>query len=167
MTDSPRAGRPRVPASYGISPDVPDTTKRPWTNVTSALASARNYWVSTTRADGRPHAMPVWGVLLDDAVMFSTGRRSVKGRNLARTPDAIVHLESGDEVVILEGRVEEARDPELLQRFADAYEKKYAFRPDPTSPGGVTYLLRPRVALVWSEKDFPESATRWEFVAGP
>jgi hypothetical protein len=74
-----------------------------------------------------------------------------------------VHLESGDDVVILEGRVEEARDADLLRRFTDAYEQKYAVRPNPSSPGDVTYLMRRRVALVWSEKDFPESATRWEF----
>ena len=77
-----------------------------------------------------------------------------------------MHLESGDEVVILEGRVEEARDAALLENFTDACEQKYAIRPDPTSPGEITYLLRPRVALVWSEKDFPESATRWEFAEG-
>ena len=62
MTDTPKAGRPLTPADYGISSEPPDTAKHPWTDVTKALASARNYWVSTTRADGRPHAIPVWGL---------------------------------------------------------------------------------------------------------
>src|SRR3954470_22957037 len=105
MAEIPRAGRPLTPADYGISSEPPDTTKRPWSDVTNALAASKNYWVSSTRADGRPHAMPVWGLWLDDAVMFSTSRRSMKGRNLARRPDVIVHLESGDDAVILEGRV--------------------------------------------------------------
>ncbi|MEI6136703.1 MAG: pyridoxamine 5'-phosphate oxidase family protein [Chloroflexota bacterium] len=30
------------------------------------LRTAMNYWIATTRPDGRPHAAPVWGVWLDD-----------------------------------------------------------------------------------------------------
>jgi len=31
------------------------------------------------------------------------------------------------------------------------------------TPGTVMYGVRPRVVLAWREKDFPSSATRWEF----
>jgi pyridoxine/pyridoxamine 5'-phosphate oxidase len=123
------------------------------------LAQARTYWVCTTRADGRPHAAPVWGLWRDGAIVFSTSRSSVKGRNLARSPEAVVHTESGDEVAILEGAVEElALTPEL----ADAYEAKYAFRPE-AAAGNVWYRLRPRVAQTWNERDFPLTAARWVF----
>lgn len=47
---------------------------------------ARPAVLSTTRADGRPHAAPVWyDVDPDDgAIVFTTGATTVKGRNLAR-----------------------------------------------------------------------------------
>jgi hypothetical protein len=106
--------------------------------------------------------MPVWGLWLDGAVVFSTDPGSVKGRNLAAEPRVVVHLESGDDVVIVEGTVEIRQGADVPDGFADAYENKYALRPEP-GPGQVVYVLRPAVVLAWREKDFPTSATRWTF----
>ncbi|MFD1657761.1 PPOX class F420-dependent oxidoreductase [Streptomyces caeni] len=39
---------------------------------------------STVRADDNPHVTPVWFLLDGDDMLFTTGRQSVKGRNLAR-----------------------------------------------------------------------------------
>ena len=36
--------------------------------------------------DGQPHVMPVWLVLDGEQIVFTTGRESVKGRNLRRHP---------------------------------------------------------------------------------
>jgi hypothetical protein len=71
-----------------------------------------------------------------------------------------VHLESGDEVVILEGEVARVTidDP-----IADLYDAKYGFRPDPADPGGLWLLLRPRVAYAWLEREYPRSVTRFAF----
>ncbi|HZM29591.1 MAG TPA: PPOX class F420-dependent oxidoreductase [Acidimicrobiales bacterium] len=47
--------------------------------------------LATTRADGRPHAAPVWYDLDDGgAIVFNTGVNTVKGRNLRRTGRAAV-----------------------------------------------------------------------------
>jgi len=107
--------------------------------------------------------MPVWGVWLDERLLFSTSRASQKGRNLARDPRVVVHLESGDEVVILEGLAEEENDVGRLTRFADAYDAKYHFRPDIDDQENVTYAVLPQMAFGWLEKDFPGGATRWRF----
>lgn len=108
----------------------------------------------------------MWGVWVDGTFYFGTDRRSRKARNLAENAALVVHLESGDEAVILEGVAEEVTDASVLARYADAYEAKYQFRPDPSDPGGVTYALRHQVAFAWLESDFPGSATRWQFEAG-
>src|SRR3712207_2502017 len=152
----PRTDRPDM-EGYGITTDREGMLA--WSWASEQLAAARNYWVSTTRPDGRPHAAPVWGVWLDETFYFGTGSTSRKGRNLARNPAVVVHLESGDESVILEGVAEPVTDPSLLQRYADAYEAKYQFRPDTSNPEG-TFRLRARVAFGWRERDFPTSATR-------
>jgi PPOX class probable F420-dependent enzyme len=132
-----------------------------WEWAVELLEAGRNYWVSTTSPDGRPHAMPVWGVWLEDGLRFSTSAASRKGRNLARDPRVVVHLESGDEVVILEGEVEKTT---LDDALADAYEAKYEYRP--SSGGGEEgpwYVLRPRVAYAWLEREYPRTATRFDF----
>ncbi len=156
----PRAGRPHMPAGYGIHP-LEAGGLLSWSTVTDQLVKAHNYWVITT-SQGQPHAAPVWGVWLDDTVYFSTDRASRKSRNLAANPEIVVHLESGDDVVILEGTAEEITDPELLQRFADGYEAKYQFRPS-TDGSSPIYGLRPRVVHAWLEKDFARTATSWRF----
>lgn len=158
----PPAGRPYMPG-YGISPEDPGLL--PWSFVDERMASARNYWICTTRPDGRPHAAPVWGIWLDGTFYFGTDARSVKGRNLAANPEVVVHLESGDEVVIFEGAVRpiNTADPGLIQRIADQYRAKYDFGPDPGSADAPFLALHPRVVFAWLETDFPNTATRWTY----
>ena len=158
----PNASRPRMTAGYGVEPaGAPGMLA--WSVVRDRLTSARNYWVATTRPDGRPHVMPVWGLWLDETFYFSTDVESRKGRNLAANAHAVVHLESGDDVAIVEGSVEAVTEPSVLGRFADAYDVKYHFRPDVSSAAAKVYRLRPAVAFAWGEKDFTKSATRWSF----
>ena len=158
-----KASRPKMPKSYGLKGPRGGSGLMPWPRAAAQLAAARNYWIGTVRADGGPHAMPVWGIWLDEALLFSTGRASQKGRNLIRDARLVVHLESGDEVVIVEGVAEEVTDPGWLARFAEAYDAKYHFKPDIHDPDNVTYAVRPQVAFGWLENDFPGGATRWQF----
>ena len=82
-----RRDRCRRPRATGSAALPPTARALPWADVTRvARRGSRNYWVCTTRADGRPHAMPVWGLWIDDAVWFSTDPTSIKGRNLRGPP---------------------------------------------------------------------------------
>ncbi len=163
-----RSGRPRMPG-YGIHEGTEGML--PWSWVTYRLQAARNYWIGTVGADGGPHAMPVWGVWLDATLYFSTGRQTRKARNLARNPRVAVHLESGDEVVILEGEIQEIKDFSGLAHLDDAYAAKYinpesgqGFRiiPEAGNDSGV-YALQPQTAFAWTEAEFPKTASRWRF----
>lgn len=159
----PKASRPIMPALYGMGKRKKGTLK--WADATKKLEKSHNYWISTTREDGRPHAMPVWGFWVDDAVYFGTGRETVKGRNLLRSGQAIVHLESGDDAVILECRVKEVdlnEDTELRERLNKLSMAKYKMGLM-LIPESAMFCARPKVALAWREKDFPESGTRWVF----
>jgi hypothetical protein len=154
----PRRSRPDVPASYG----VPQSEKGmlPWSHVVERMTAASNYWVGTTRPDGRPHTVPVWGVWVDDTFFHGGGPDTRKARNLQRNPNMVVHLESGSEVVIIEGTAEiltpENADPDLLRRIDDAYEAKYGMR-----HGTPVWALRPSVAFAWTQ--YPTTVTRWTF----
>jgi pyridoxine/pyridoxamine 5'-phosphate oxidase len=146
-------------AGYGIATD-PDGMVA-WSWVTERLTESRSYWVCTTYADGRPHAMPVWGLWLDDSLLFSTDPDSVKARNLAARPDVVIHLESGDDVAIASGRAQRLTPDELPDGFVAAYAAKYDVELDVTDPGFGFYRLRPERILAWREGDFPTSATRF------
>ncbi len=158
MARDPTASRPGFDPSYGIAADADGMLGWPW--AVERLEAARNYWIGTTREDGAPHAAPVWGLWFEDAVLFGTAQGSVKGRNLARDPRVTVHLESGDEVVIVEGQAEPVG---VDERVADAYEAKYDFRPDPGEVGSGWYRVQPRVAFAWLERDYPQTVTRFSF----
>ena len=156
-----RAGLPQVPALYGLKPRA---KYLPFRHAEDRLARSRNYWICTTRADGRPHSIPVWGFWMDGAFYFGTARSSRKARNLAQNPAVSVHLDSGDDVVILEGTVVEVRPNEraTLKKLDAASRAKYKM-PLTTIPGEtVLYRVRPCVVLAWTEKEFPKNATRWQ-----
>jgi hypothetical protein len=136
----------------------------PWKWARTRLEKNFNYWIATTRPDGGPHAMAVWGVWFKDAFYFSTGRESRKARNLAVDPRCVVHTESGKEAVIVEGVTKEVAERSLPRRLGELYYAKYKFKLDPSL--GPIFAVRPRVAFAFIEsKEFTTTATRWRFRA--
>ena len=162
----PTASRPRMPG-YGVPGGDGDLV--PWGRVTERLEQARHYWVATVRPDGRPHAVPTWGVWLDDTFYTEGGGRKV--HNLRANPHVVVHLESGEDVVIVEGVAVEMSRPAraLFERIDAAYAAKYDYKPsdnlagpeDIPYPDGGLFAVRPRVVFAWSR--FPADATRFLF----
>ena len=134
----------------------------PWAWAERRLARSHNYWLITVRPKGLPHAMPVWGIWIDGAFYFSTGRESRKARNLARNRNCVVCSERADEAVIVEGVATRVRGTELPARLTRPYHAKYKpWKLDPEM--GPIYAVRPRVAFGMYEKRFVEAATRWTF----
>ena len=154
----PKAGRPFAPG-YGLAEDAKGLLS--WTWVAKKMGDCRTFWVATVHPSNRPHVMPVWGVWVDDAFCFSTGRKSRKGRNLAANPACTVMNDDGEEAVIVEGSAEEVKDGAALERVAAAYKKKYKM--DPRSMGEPIFAVRPGTVFGFIEKSFPKSATRWRF----
>jgi hypothetical protein len=163
MTNQPTPGPVRTTEGYGLGDAPADGSALPWATVVEWLTSARNYWVCTTRTDGRPHAMPVWGLWIEDGIWFSTDPTSIKAKNLIARPDVVVHLESGDEVCVMEGRAVKVEDATALADFDDRYDAKYQVRPSAMGDAAGIYVVRPKTALVWTEADFPTTATRFTF----
>ncbi len=157
----PSPSRASLPAGYGTASCAPGE-RLPWSRVEEWLIGARSYWICTTRPDGRPHAKPVWAVWIDGALLFSTSPASVTWRNVEAGSPIAVHLDSGDQVVIFEGSPEPLSDQSLLERFVDAYERKYRWRMKVDDPDTPVFLLRPQSVLAWDAGDsFVETATRW------
>jgi len=164
----PTIDRPGLVAGYGLLPENEGKGLLPWSWAAERLERSRNYWIASTRPDGRPHVMPVWGIWTEGALYFGTDPASVKGRNLAANPAIAAHLESGDEAVVLEGIAEVVTERGLLARLYQRYAEKYAIALGPQTaddPSDYPYTLRlrPRRTLAWLETDFPGTATRWRF----
>src|SRR5215813_2271687 len=91
-----KISRPNMP-DYGILPPDEGAGLLPWEWAAEPLSVSHNYLLATTRPDGRPHVMPVWGLWLDGAFYFSAGRQSRKARNLIANPNCVVSTERADE----------------------------------------------------------------------
>jgi hypothetical protein len=153
----PQASRPKLPQGYEVPKDT--DSMLPWSYARARLEQAKNYWICTASPIGRPHATPLWGVWLDDQFIFDGHPATRWGRNILANPYMSLHLESGDEVVIVEGIIEDITEPDraLYTRAADAYQTKYDYQ----LPDHGFFLLRPMVALGWTT--FPGDMTRWTF----
>ena len=156
----PKASRPILPEGY-ISKSKKGML--PWSWVDERMSKSFNYWVATTRPDGRPHVMPVWGVWMNRIFYFGTDPQTRKARNLKLNPQMVVHLESGDEAVILEGRMEEIRESSLLKQIDEAFFAKYEMHTGHGSEDAPMYALRPSKAFAWQVMNINESATRFSF----
>jgi PPOX class probable F420-dependent enzyme len=133
----------------------------PWDRVEERTAEARNYWVATVRPDGRPHITPVWGLWVDGALYFGVAPGTRKARNLTQNPNVAVHLESAEEVVILEGVAEVVSDPDpgLVERLFASSKAKYGVGSRDVEG---SYVVRPRVVFAWLGGS-PSTFTRWFF----
>lgn len=163
----PRASRPHMP-EYGLAAADAGKGLLPWAWAVERLQRPRNYFVATVRTDGAPHAMPVWGVWLEDAFFFSTARGSRKARNIAADGRCVVLPDrgddAGDEALIVEGVASEVTDMGALARLKEAYDKKYAW--DLDTGAGPIVVVRPRIVFAFGALgDFTGSATRWTFDA--
>ncbi|MGA9354275.1 MAG: pyridoxamine 5'-phosphate oxidase family protein [Terriglobales bacterium] len=162
----PKATRPFAPG-YGIVGNREGKGLLPWAWVARTMNRCRTFWLATIHsakdaaAAPHPHVMPVWGVWLDDAFFFSTGRKSRKGQNLAANAACTVTNDDGTEAVIVEGNAKELTDAATLELVATAYKKKYKM--DPRGMNEPIFAVRPGKVFAFIEKSFPKSATRWTF----
>ena len=138
-----------------------------WAEVAVRLAAARNYWLTTTSPGGAPHAAPVWGVVIDRTLYLYSERNTRKARNLAADPRLVVHLESGDNVVIVRGTAADLGHPAQVPGVVAALAAKYAspadrqYLPDADPAFDVVYAVRPQSAMMWRLPDYEASQRRW------
>jgi nitroimidazol reductase NimA-like FMN-containing flavoprotein (pyridoxamine 5'-phosphate oxidase superfamily) len=153
-----------------------DATATPWAEARERLATAKVYWLSTVRPDGRPHVTPVAAVWLDDALYFTTGQTERKAKNLALNPRCVVTtgcnvLEGLD--VVVEGDAVRVTDEARLRQLADGYVAKYdqlfrftvrdgAFYLEGGETEVLVYELAPTRAFGFGKGE-SFSQTRWRF----
>jgi nitroimidazol reductase NimA-like FMN-containing flavoprotein (pyridoxamine 5'-phosphate oxidase superfamily) len=156
----------------------PAASATPWAEAERVLEEAELYWITTVRADGRPHVTPLIGLMHDGALHFSTGPREQKYRNLEHSPR--VALTTGNNTwaagldVVVEGQAVRVSDDSRLQELADGYEAKYGsfwhFDVDdgmfsPSGGGGVdgAVVFRVEASKVMAFAKGPHGQTSYRF----
>jgi hypothetical protein len=134
-----------------------------WQWVQEQLESAGTYWV-IARSDGYPHPRPVWGAWLHDALHLSIGSPVIRGA-LAGDPKVTVHLESGTDVVVVEGEFIPAATTEPA--VIAAYNGKYDWEYDEAAYGPIARVA-PHSVIAWrtagwaGRESFQETG-KWTF----
>ncbi|MEU8124745.1 PPOX class F420-dependent oxidoreductase [Spirillospora sp. NPDC049024] len=128
------------------------------------MEGTRTGKAGVTRKDGTPHVTPVWFVLDGDDVLFNTGRRSVKGRVLARDPRVSICVD--DQVppysyVLLQAEATLVEDLDEVLRWATAIGGRYmgADRAEEFGRRNAVpteYLVRARITKVIAERAIAE-----------
>lgn len=153
----------------------PDAEATSWADALAALERAELYWLTTVRADGRPHVTPLIGVVADEAVHFCTGLEEQKARNLEQNDR--VAITTGNNTwaagldVVAEGRAVRITDDGDLRRLAGAWEAKYGsewhwevgdgmFR---HADGGGAAVFRVEAAKVMAFAKDPHGQTTFRF----
>ena len=149
---------------YGILGPEEGAGLLPWAWAAERLAASHEYWVATARPDGPPHLMPVWGVLLDGDLWFSSSPGSAKTRNLTARPVATVATDNPRQPVVVEGTVERVTAIGPIEVFARAANAKY------DTDLSVSFFVENvcfRLVFVRAfgldESDFAGTPTRWIF----
>jgi len=165
-----RIDRPELPEGYGLPTTDEDLIA--WADVERRLEAATEFWMATTRPGGRPHVIPRWGVWLDGRFWYDGSPQTRHVRNLAANPACTMHLESGTEVVIIDGESSpsEPVTGELGIRLSERFVAKYGgqgYTPGPDAwagdgAGGLC-MFRPHKALAWFS--FPQDVTRFRFTS--
>jgi nitroimidazol reductase NimA-like FMN-containing flavoprotein (pyridoxamine 5'-phosphate oxidase superfamily) len=107
----------------------PDAVAAGWDETRRVLETAELFWISTVRADGRPHVTPLVAVWADGAIHFHTGAQEQKFANLRANPHVILttgcnHWDQGLDVVV-EGDAVQVTDEDTLKRLARLWAAKW------------------------------------------
>jgi Pyridoxamine 5'-phosphate oxidase len=139
------------------------------------LQEQRRSWIATVGPAGRPHLTGIGALWADDTFYFTSGPRTRKSRNLARTARCVIAVNLDDLDLIVEGTARRVTDEKTLKRLARRYNaqgwparaERGAFTAEYSAPSAgrppwYLYALTPSTAFgVATAKPF--DATGWRF----
>ncbi|GAA0574819.1 PPOX class F420-dependent oxidoreductase [Actinomadura livida] len=116
------------------------------------------------RKDGSPHVTPIWFVLDGDDVLFNTGRKTVKGRALARDPRLSICVDDQEppfSYVQIQAEAALIEDLDEMRRWATAIGGRYMGDGRAEEFGArnavpTEYLVRARITKVIAERDIAD-----------
>jgi len=74
-----------------------------WEEIGARFGRAAVWWLVTADRSAGPHAVPVWGVVVDGVLYCYADPASRRMRDLREDRRAVAHLEDGSDVLIVHG----------------------------------------------------------------
>jgi len=100
-----------------------------WEETKRAIEIAELFWLTTVRADGRPHSTPVVAMWDAGALHFTTGSEEQKSANLRTNSHVILATGCNDWRegidIVVEGEAERITDQVVLERLIEAWRAKW------------------------------------------
>ena len=99
-----------------------------WEETLQVLETADLFWLSTVRADGRPHVTPLVAVWHDGAIHFTAKDTAQKAANLRGNPHVILTTGYNQILglsVVVEGDAVRITDQDTLLRVASVWATKW------------------------------------------
>ena len=106
----------------------PGAVITPWEETRRVLETAELFWLSTVRADGRPHVTPLVAVWHDEAMHFTAQETAQKTANLRGNPHVILttgYNQAEGLSVVVEGDAVRITDQDILERLAAVWATKW------------------------------------------
>lgn len=106
----------------------PGAVVTPWEETRRVLETAELFWLSTVRADGRPHVTPLVAVWHDGAIHFTAKETAQKTANLRGNSHVILttgYNQAEGLSVVVEGDAVRITDQDILERLASAWATKW------------------------------------------
>jgi PPOX class probable F420-dependent enzyme len=134
-------------------------------------------WLATINPDGSPHVTGIGALWADGAFWFETGRRTRKGRNLARDPRCTLSVATHEFDLVVDGTADVVTNPATVADMAARWvaegwparvdDSGVALTADFSAPSAgpppwLVYRLTPRTAIALKTVE-PGGATRWSF----
>lgn len=147
-----------------------------WARTRDVLEAAELFWLSTVRADGRPHVTPLVAVWTEDRLHFCTGPEEQKALNLTHHPQVVLTTgcntwDCGLDVMV-EGEAVPVTDQDALRRLAEAWTSKWDGRwrfevgadsfqhPGGQSPA-LVFAVAPDRVLAFGKGEFTHTSHRF------
>jgi PPOX class probable F420-dependent enzyme len=129
--------------------------------ITFLTEGTRTGKLATASPDAEPHVAPIWFVVADNDLVFTTGRDSVKGRNLRANPRAALAVDVAEypyDFVVVRGPVSIDDNPADMLSWTTRIAERYvpAGRAEEygrLNAGGGELLCRLRLERITGARD--------------
>jgi general stress protein 26 len=147
-----------------------------WARTRDVLEAAELFWLSTVRADSRPHVTPLVAVWTEDRLHFCTGPEEQKALNLKHHPHVVLTTgcntwDRGLDVMV-EGEAVQVTDQAALRRLAEAWTTKWdgrwhfevgadSFLHPGSESTALVFAVAPNKVLAFGKGDFTHTSHRF------
>jgi nitroimidazol reductase NimA-like FMN-containing flavoprotein (pyridoxamine 5'-phosphate oxidase superfamily) len=155
---------------------APDAVATSWDETLRVIEASELFWISTVRADGRPHVTPLTAVWLDDTIHFTTGAAEQKAVNVTGNRHVTLTTgcndwEQGLDVVV-EGEAVRVTDTTTLERLATKWAQKWdgrwqwqvsegGFRHEDSDEPALVFSVSPARVLAFGKATFSHTSHRF------